>query len=223
MSADVTVLIVDDEQPLRQLLRLYLAREGFSVVEAGTGDEALAVLGRGGVDVAIIDVMLPGADGFEVVRRLRRQSSMPVILLTARGEETSRVAGLEVGADDYVVKPFSVPEVIARVRAQLRRARGFAELPAALRAGGVECDRASRRCWAHGQLVELTRREFDLLTVLLAGPDRVYTRGQLLELVWGSPFTSAKTVDVHVAGLRRKFGDALSITAVRGVGYRLES
>lgn len=222
MSAGATVLIVDDEQSLRQLLRLYLAKEGFCVLEASTGGEALTLLRRGEADVAIVDVMLPGLDGFEVVRRIRQQSAMPIILLTARGEETNRIVGLEVGADDYVVKPFSVPEVVARVRAQLRRAKGFSELPAMLRMGEVALDRTGRCCWRGEEPVELTRREFDLLAMLLAGPGRVYTRDQLLEAVWGSPFVSAKTVDVHVAGLRRKFGDALRITTVRGVGYRLE-
>lgn len=217
------MLIVDDEQPLRRLLRLYLAKEGIHVLEASTGSEALSLLQQTEADVAIVDVMLPGLDGFELVRRIRQQSAMPIILLTARGEETNRVVGLEVGADDYVVKPFSMPEVVARVRAQLRRARGFAEMPATLRAGSVALDRTGRRCLMNGEPVELTRREFDLLAVLLAYPGRVYTREQLLETVWGSRFISAKTVDVHVAGLRRKFGPALEITALRGVGYRLDS
>jgi DNA-binding response OmpR family regulator len=214
---------VDDEYSLRRLLRTYLEKDGFAVVEAENGLDALASLRRGKVDIALVDVMLPGLDGFELVRRMRQESTIPIILLTARGEETNRVAGLEVGADDYVVKPFSAPEVVARVRAQLRRAQGFDDTTAApLRVGPIEVDPASRRCRVDGREVELTRREFDLLTTLMRTPNRVYTREELLELVWGSEFLSAKTVDVHVAGLRRKLGSAVKITALRGVGYRLE-
>ncbi|MDQ2968478.1 MAG: response regulator transcription factor, partial [Actinomycetota bacterium] len=128
----------------------------------------------------------------------------------------------EVGADDYVVKPFSAPEVVARVRAQLRRAQGFEASTALLQAGAVEVDPAERRCRVDGREVELTRREFDLLTTLMRAPNRVYRREELLALVWGSEYLSAKTVDVHVAGLRRKLGSAVTITALRGVGYRLE-
>jgi two-component system, OmpR family, response regulator ResD len=217
------ILVVDDELSLRRLLRLYLTKAGFAVVEAGTGSEALAVLRRGGVDLAIVDVMLPEVDGFEVVRQVRQDSAIPIILLTARGEEANRVAGLELGADDYVVKPFLAHEVVARVRAQLRRARGFDADTDMLRAGEVELDRRSRRCTVQGQEIDLTRREFDLLDTLLANPGHVCTRDQLLDAAWGSRYVSEKTVDVHVAGLRRKLGDALRISTLRGVGYRLES
>ena len=217
------ILIVDDELSLRRLVRLYLAKAGFAVEEASTGPQALAALRRGDIDLAIVDVMLPEVDGFEVVRRARRSSSIPIILLTARGEEASRVAGLEIGADDYVVKPFLAHEVVARVRAQLRRARGFESDPLTLRVGVVELDRRSRRCTISGAGVELTRREFDLLETLLASPGRAYTRDQLLDEVWGSRFVSEKTIDVHIVGLRRKLGDALRISTLRGVGYRLEA
>jgi DNA-binding response OmpR family regulator len=217
------ILIVDDELSLRRLMRLYLTKAGFAVAEASTGPEALAALRRGNVDLAIVDVMLPEVDGFEVVRQARRNSSIPIILLTARGEEASRVAGLELGADDYVVKPFLAHEVVARVRAQLRRARGFEEHTRALRVGVVELDQRARRCSVHGAAVELTRREFDLLGTLLANPGRAYTRDQLLEEVWGSRYVSEKTVDVHIVGLRRKLGDAVRISTLRGVGYRLET
>jgi DNA-binding response OmpR family regulator len=217
------ILIVDDELSLRRLMRLYLVKAGFAVAEASTGPEALAVLRRGDIDLAIVDVMLPEVDGFEVVRQVRRHSSIPIILLTARGEEASRVAGLEIGADDYVVKPFLAHEVVARVRAQLRRARGFAGDPVTLRVGLVELDRRARRCTIRGDGVELTRREFDLLERLLASPGRVYTRDQLLDEAWGSRFVSEKTIDVHIVGLRRKLGGALRISTLRGVGYRLEA
>jgi DNA-binding response OmpR family regulator len=205
------------------LVHLYLEKEGFVVIEASTGLEALSIIRRGDVDIALIDVMLPEIDGFELVRRVRQDSTIPIILLTARGEETSRVAGLEVGADDYVVKPFSPPEVVARVRAQLRRAQGFQETSAVLQSNGIRLDLTARECHVDGHAVTLTRREFDLLTTLLEHPGRVYSRDQLLELVWGSPYLSAKTVDVHVAGLRRKLGETISITAFRGVGYRLDA
>jgi two-component system, OmpR family, response regulator ResD len=216
------VLVADDEAPLRRLVRLYLEKEGFDVLEASTGGEAVSLIHRDKVDIGIIDVMLPEMDGFEVVRRIRKNSTIPIILLTARGEETSRVAGLEVGADDYVVKPFSPPEVVARVRAQLRRAQGFLESPSVLRADGITLDPTARECVVDGREVTLTRREFDLLASFLEHPGRVFSRDQLLEMVWGSQYVSAKTVDVHVAALRRKLGDALSVTAFRGVGYRFD-
>jgi DNA-binding response OmpR family regulator len=217
------ILVVDDELSLRRLMRLYLGKAGFAVQEASTGPQALAALRRGDIDLAIVDVMLPEVDGFEVVRQARRNSSIPIILLTARGEEASRVAGLEVGADDYVVKPFLAHEVVARVRAQLRRARGFDADAATLRVGLVELDRRARRCTIGGAGVELTRREFDLLETLLASPGRAFTRDQLLDEVWGSRFVSEKTIDVHIVGLRRKLGGALRISTLRGVGYRLEA
>ncbi len=217
------ILVVDDELSLRRLMRLYLGKAGFAVQEASTGSQALAALRRGDIDLAIVDVMLPEVDGFEVVRQARRNSSIPIILLTARGEEASRVAGLEVGADDYVVKPFLAHEVVARVRAQLRRARGFDTDAATLRVGVVELDRRARRCTIRGAGVELTRREFDLLETLLANPGRAFTRDQLLDEVWGSRFVGEKTIDVHIVGVRRKLGGALRISTLRGVGYRLEA
>jgi two-component system response regulator ResD len=223
MASAVRVLVVDDERSLRRLLRLYLEKEGYDVVEADDGLDALSLLRRGGIDVALVDVMLPELDGFEVVRRIRTESGMPIILITARGEEAQRIAGLELGADDYVVKPFSAPEVIARVRAQLRRARGHLGAQAPLRIGSLELDDEARRVTVDGQEVKLTLREFDLLAALLRDPDRAHTREALLEQVWGSTYLQPKTVDVHIAGLRRKLGDALTISSLRGVGYRLES
>ena len=214
--------MVDDESAQRRLLRAYLEKESLDVVEADNGPDALSLLRAGGIDVALVDVMLPGLDGFEVVRRARRETKVPIILLTARGEETSRVTGLELGADDYVVKPFSAPEVVARVRVQLRRLQGDDEA-GTLRAGRAELDLDGRRLLVDGAEIELTRREFDLLAELMRHAGRALTRDQLLERAWGSSYHSAKTVDVHVAALRRKLGDALAITALRGVGYRLES
>lgn len=222
MDPEARVLVVDDEHSLRRLLRLYLEREGYEVLEADNGLDALSTLRRDGIDVALVDLMLPELDGFSLVRRIRERSALPIIVITARGEETNRIAGLELGADDYVVKPFSAPEVVARVRAQLRRSRGMVGGRSPLRQGEVELNEEGRRVNVSGREVEFTRREFDLLAALLREPARVHTRESLLELVWGSPDYQAKTVDVHIAGLRRKLGDALRIAAVRGVGYRLE-
>ncbi|MEA2210965.1 MAG: hypothetical protein QOF83_913 [Solirubrobacteraceae bacterium] len=213
--------MVDDERPTRRLLRLYLEREDYTVLEADNGLDGLSLLRQGAIDVALVDVMLPGLDGFELVRRIRSESDVPIILLTARGEETKRVTGLEIGADDYVVKPFSMPEVIARVGAQLRRANGF-QSSTLLRHGRLELDEQARRVSVDNTEVELTRREFDLLAALLREPDHAHSRDALLNLVWGSSFVSAKTVDVHIAALRRKLGDAFQVKALRGVGYRLE-
>lgn len=216
------ILVVDDEHALRQLLRLYLEKESYEVVEADDGLDALSLLRRGGIDLALVDVMLPELDGFEVLRRIRTESGIPIILITARGEEAQRIAGLELGADDYVVKPFSAPEVVARVRAQLRRARGHFGAQEPLRIGPLELDEEARRVTVDSEEVGLTRREFDLLAALLRDPDRAHTRDALLEQVWGSTYLQPKTVDVHVAGLRRKLGEAVTISSLRGVGYRLE-
>jgi DNA-binding response OmpR family regulator len=223
MASAVRVLVVDDERALRRLIRLYFEKEGYEVLEAGDGLDALSLLRRGGIDIALVDVMLPQLDGFELVRRIRTESGIPIILITARGEEAQRIAGLELGADDYVVKPFSAPEVVARARALLRRARGHIGAQAPLRIGSVELDDDARRVTVDGQEVELTRREFDLLAALLRDPDRAHTRDALLEQVWGSSYLQPKTVDVHIAALRRKLGGALEISSLRGVGYRLES
>ena len=223
-TADAPILVVDDEEPLRHLVRMYLEKEGLRVVEAATGPEALEAFGRQAVSVAVIDVMLPEIDGLEVVRRIRRESHVPIIMLTARGEEASRVAGLEVGADDYVVKPFSVLELVARIRAQLRRAGQFSgPSPASDAIGDVQLDRAARLCHVGERAVVLTRREFDLLATLFDHAGHVLTRDQLLGEAWGTTFISTKTVDVHVAALRRKLGEAVQITSLRGVGYRLEA
>ena len=222
MISEARILVADDESAQRRLLRAYLSKAGYTVVEADNGLDALALLRVGDIDVALVDVMMPELDGFEVVRRIRSESAVPIILLTARGEETSRVAGLELGADDYVVKPFSAPEVVARVRTHLRRLRGGPTKERTLRAGKVELDLDARRCTIGDRQVDLPRRQFDLLATLMQATGRVFTREQLLEQAWGTPYLSAKTVDVHVARLRAELGDAVKIVALRGVGYRLE-
>ena len=214
--------MVDDEKTQRYLLRQYLSKEGYDVVEADNGVDALEILRKGQIDVALVDVMMPGLDGLDLVRLVRQESDIPIIMVTARGEESSRVAGLDLGADDYVVKPYSMPEVIARVRARLRR-HGGSDTPAApLRVGTLEIDLDARRCTVAGEEVELTRREFDLLAVLVNQQGRVLSRFQLLEAAWGTTYLTEKTVDVHLNKLRAKLGDAVTVTALRGVGYRLE-
>lgn len=215
-------LVVEDDRATRQAITAHLRRDGFQVLETGSGLEALSLLRRGAVDIALVDAALPEIDGIELVRRVRRESTVPIIMLTARGREASRIAGLEAGADDYVARPFSLPEVSARMRAQLRRARGFVTEETVLRTGEVELDLGARRCTIDGREVGLTRREFDLLGALLRYPGRIHTRDQLLGLVWGADDITPKTVDVHVAGLRRKLGPAVSIATLRGVGYRLD-
>ena len=183
MVAASRVLVVDDEHSLRRLLRLYLEWEGYEVLEADDGLDALSLLREGEIDLALVDVMLPELDGFELVRRIRAESAIPIILITARGEENQRIAGLEIGADDYVVKPFSAPEVVARVRAQLRRARGHLGVQEQFRVGPVVLDEEARRVTVDGSDVELTRREFDLLAALVRDPGHAHTRDALLEQV----------------------------------------
>ncbi|HTI33176.1 MAG TPA: response regulator transcription factor [Miltoncostaea sp.] len=223
MASRGHVLVVDDERAIRRLLRMYLTDAGFTVAEAGTGEEAIEQVRRGGIDIVLLDLMLPGMDGYEVCRRLRETTSTPVIMLTARGEEAHRVTGLELGADDYVTKPFSPVEVVARVKAVMRRVSAPPDPNRVLRAGPAQLEPSSRRVTLDGREVELTRLEFDLLAELAAHPRVVYTRERLLEKVWGyQSAVGGKTVDVHVANLRRKLGDDIGIVAVRGVGYRLE-
>ncbi len=223
MASRGHVLIVDDERAIRRLLRMYLTDAGFTVAEAADGAAAVEQVRRGGIDLVLLDLMLPEMDGFTVVRRLRETAQVPVIMVTARTDETNRVTGLELGADDYVVKPFSPIEVVARVKAVMRRVHAPPDPHRTLRAGPAELEPASRRVTLDGREVELTRLEFDLLAELAAHPRVVYTRDRLLEKVWGyQSAVGGKTVDVHVANLRRKLGDDIGIVAVRGVGYKLE-
>jgi DNA-binding response OmpR family regulator len=219
-----SVLVVEDEQSIAELARAYLQRDGYSVVWVRTGEEALAEIGRRPVRLVVLDVGLPGElDGFEVCRRLRARSGVPILILSARGDEIDRVAGLEAGADDYVPKPFSPRELVARVKAILRRApeRAAATHGAALAAGDVVLEHPTRTVTAGGEPVRLTSREFDLLAALLAHPNVVMSRDRLLEVVWGGGYPGGtRTVDVHVAQLRRKLGRPELIETVRGVGYR---
>ena len=217
------ILVVDDEPDALEVLGFKLKEAGYAPLFAKDGARAISVARDERPALIVLDLMLPEVDGFEVVRQIRQSSTIPVVMLTARGEESSRVAGLELGADDYVVKPFLPHEVVARVRAHLRRARGFTSHEGGtLRTGTVELDQRGRTCTVDGTPVDLTRREFDLLEALMANPGRAFTREQLLDQVWGSQFVSEKTVDVHIVGLRQKLAGAIRISTLRGVGYRLE-
>jgi two-component system, OmpR family, response regulator len=218
------ILVVEDEQAIADLVRAYLKRDGFGVVWARSGEQALEELARHPVRLVVLDIGLPGIDGFEVCRRLRARTGVPILILSARDDEVDRVAGLEAGADDYVTKPFSPRELAARVKAILRRASGGGETidGGSLSVGDVELDRAARSVSAAGEPVELTAREFDLLAALLAHPGVVLSRDRLLELVWGGEFAGGtRTVDVHVAQLRAKLGRPELIQTVRGAGYKV--
>ena len=199
----------------------YLERDGYRVTLVRSGEEGLAELDRLRPDLVILDVGLPGIDGFEVCRYIRRSSETPVIMLTARDEEVDRVLGLELGADDYVPKPFSPRELVARVKAVLRRTQPRPPSDV-LGLGGVELRRGAREATASGAALDLTMKEFDLLACFLEHPGLALTREQLLEQVWGLEFPGGtRTVDQHVAQLRAKLGGALAIETLRGVGYKL--
>jgi DNA-binding response OmpR family regulator len=220
------VLVVDDEPHIRAVLRGYLEAEGFDVVEAADGQTALDEVRAHSPDLVLLDVMMPGLDGLEVLRRLRTFSDVFVILVTARAEEVDTLVGLGVGADDYVTKPFSAREVVARAKAVLRRGRGEGAAEAEVdRFEDLVVDRAGREVLRHGQPVRLSSLEFDLLAALAAAPGRVFSRRQLLEQVWGYDFYGdERVVDVHIRSLRALLDDDASapelIATVRGVGYK---
>jgi two-component system, OmpR family, response regulator RegX3 len=221
MAGGGTILLVEDEEDIAALVRAYLERDGFRVLWATRGTEGLAELERNDVRLAILDLQLPDADGFDICRAIRTSSRLPVVMLTARDEAVDRVTGLELGADDYVTKPFSPRELTARVRAVLRRVEPD-ETDDRLRAGDVELDRKARTATVAGAEVELTGREFDLLWHLAARPGIVVTRSQLLDRVWGIEFPGGtRTVDVHVGQLRQKLGRPKLIRTVRGTGYKV--
>jgi DNA-binding response OmpR family regulator len=220
------VLVVDDEAHIRTVLRGYLEADGFDVAEAADGEDALVALRDKPSDLVLLDVMLPGIDGLEVLRRLRSFSDAYVILVTARAEEVDKLVGLGVGADDYVTKPFSPREVTARVKAVLRRDRGVRpDGDAPLRFDGLTIDTVGREVEANGVPVTLSSLEFDLLAALAAAPGRVFSRAQLLERVWGYDFYGdERVVDVHIRSLRARLGDPAGdphlIATVRGAGYK---
>jgi DNA-binding response OmpR family regulator len=215
-----TVLLVEDEHSIGSMTRGYLERSGWRVVWVRSGEEALAELGRHQIRIVILDIRLPGIDGFDVARLVRTRSDVPILMLTARDEEPDRVAGLELGADDYLTKPFSPRELVARMKAVLRRTDGRSAEDV-LTLADVELNRNAREVAVDGQPVELTTKEFDLLATLLENPGIVVSRDQLLDRVWGMTYPGGtRTVDVHVAQLRRKLGRPELIRTVRGAGYK---
>jgi DNA-binding response OmpR family regulator len=228
--APVRALVVDDEAPLVRLVTSYLERDGFQVQAAGDGRQAVELAKTWEPEVIVLDLMLPGMDGIEACRQIRTFSDAYIVMLTARAEEVDKLVGLGVGADDYLTKPFSPRELVARIRAMLRRPRAATPMEAAARPvrrlGDLEIDPAAREVHLAGEPVELTRLEFDLLEALSGRPRVVLSRRQLLERVWGAEWVGDDhLVDVHIANLRRKLGDdprqPRHILTVRGVGYRM--
>jgi DNA-binding response OmpR family regulator len=228
MPDSSTILLVDDEDSIQKLLAYPLEREGFRVLQARDGEEALERFASERVDLVVLDLMLPKLDGLEVCKRLRAISEVPIIMLTARDDELDKVLGLELGADDYITKPFSIREFRSRVRALLRRAsapRRVATDGESISAGGLRIDLARRTVEVRGRPVQLTYVEFELLRTLAGQPGRVYSRRMLLEALWGAAdFREPRTIDVHVRHLREKLerdpAEPEYILTVRGVGYR---
>ena len=229
MATDPTILLVDDEESIQKLLTYPLEREGYRVVQARDGEEALEQFSLQPVDLVVLDVMLPKVDGLEVCRRLRTTSAVPIIMLTARDDEVDKVLGLELGADDYITKPFSIREFRSRVRALLRRAKLPAyqgdEADEVIGAGPLRIDLARRTVDLNDSSVQLTYVEFELLRIMASNPGRVFSRKMLLEELWGgSDYREPRTIDVHVRHLREKLerdpSEPEYIHTVRGVGYR---
>ena len=219
-----TVLVVDDEKNIVQLARLYLNKEGYQVESAYDGLEALKMAKSVRPDLIILDLMMPEMDGLEVCRELRKTSNVPIIMLTAKGDDIDRIVGLEIGADDYMTKPFNPRELVARVKAVLRRTAQNAPTQPVLDAGGLHLDTASREVTLDGAEVSLRAKEFDLLTAFMRYTGIVLDRERLLQLVWGTDYYGdTRTIDVHVAWLREKLADAKDVTiqTVWGVGYKL--
>jgi two-component system response regulator RegX3 len=222
------VLVVEDEESYRDALSYMLRKEGFDVATAATGPEALAEFERSGADIVLLDLMLPGLPGTEVCRRLRQVSAVPVIMVSAKDSEVDKVVGLELGADDYITKPYSPRELVARVRAVLRRGNDVEPVPPTLEAGGVRMDVDRHIVTVDGTGVRLPLKEFELLELLLRNAGRVLTRGQLIDRVWGSDYVGdTKTLDVHVKRLRSKIepdpSEPRFLVTVRGLGYKFDA
>ena len=228
MTADARILVVEDELSLRETLEYNLARQGYQVRTATDGLTAVDLARRDRPDLIVLDLMLPGLDGLEVCRVLRQEMNVPIIMLTARTEEVDRIVGLELGADDYVVKPFSPRELVARVKAVLRRGSSASEEAETLTFRGLRIDRVQHRVEVNGEEVHLTPTEFRLLWCLASRPGRVFSRAELLDRIWGYDSESdARTVDVHIKRLRQKTqageSRSFSITTVWGLGYKFET
>jgi DNA-binding response OmpR family regulator len=223
-AAPASILVVEDESSIASFVSLYLKNAGFGVRTVETGNEALASVRAESPSLIVLDLMLPDIDGIEVCRRIRTTSDVPILMLTARDEDVDKIIGLEVGADDYMTKPFNPRELVARVKSILRRATSDRRLPetAIIEHGDLAVDAGRREARVAGQEVQLAPKEFDLLWELLDHRGLVLTRDQLLERVWGYTFAGdTRTVDVHVRQLRRKLGDASPIVTVWGVGYKV--
>jgi len=219
-------LVVDDEPKIRDLVSVYLTAAGFEVDHAVDGTGALDAVAAGEYDIVILDIMLPGIDGAQVCRSIRRDSDVPIIMLTARGDELEKISLLEDGADDYVTKPFSPPELVARVRAVMRRSVTESDAEGVRELGGLVLNESRREVSVDGSEITLTAKEFDLLATMLRDPGVVFSRQRLLESVWGfSDFVDLRGVDVHIRHLREKLGDDATeprfIETVRGIGYRV--
>ncbi len=219
------VLIVEDEESYRDALSFMLTKEGFEVILAADGEEGLAQFERHGADIVLLDLMMPGLSGTEVCRRLRQRSTVPIIMVTARDAEIDKVVGLELGADDYVTKPFSHRELVARVRAVLRRGVDTELVPDVIEGAGVRMDVERHEVWVDGEPVRLALKEFELLEMLLRNAGRVMTRGQLIDRIWGADYVGdTKTLDVHVKRLRGKIeadpANPQVLVTVRGLGYK---
>jgi two-component system alkaline phosphatase synthesis response regulator PhoP len=218
----IKILIVDDEPAILQLVSAYLVPEGYGVITALDGVAGLRMILSEKPDIVVLDVMLPGMDGIEILSRIRRESNVYVILLTAKTEETDKVVGLSVGADDYVTKPFSPKELVARIKSAIRRLNSKPTIEEKLTFGNLQIDILSHIVTYQEKIIDLTAIEFSLLVVLAENPGRVYTREQLLEKVWGATyFGEIRVVDVHLGHVRQKIGGQY-ITTVRGVGFRFE-
>jgi len=219
-----TILVVDDEPKIVRLARDYLEKNGFRVVTAGDGNSALAMARREKPDLIVLDLLLPGMDGREICRILRNESDVPIIMLTALSEESDQIVGLEIGADDYIVKPFSPRALVARVRALLRRVQGGVKAPSVIRVGDLEIDAKGYTVTLNGNPLQLTPSEFDLLALLARHPGQTMTRQQLMDDLYGGAASSVdRSVDSHVKNLRRKLASASDtnlIETVYGIGYR---
>jgi len=221
MIRRMRLLVVEDDDAIAEPLVEGLRREGHDVTRVARGQEALSAPVP---DLVLLDLRLPDMDGYEVARRLRARSAVPIIMVTARGEEVDRVAGLELGADDYVVKPFGLRELAARINAVMRRVSALPDPGEPVRAGGLEVDTRARRVRVDGAEVALTPKEYDLLALLAEDPGAVVDRQRMLREVWGTTwYGPTKAIDVHIAGLRRKLGDPGLVETVRGVGFRLRT
>lgn len=221
----IKVLLVDDEQRLRQMLREYIAHEGYEIVEAADGAEALQIFAEQQFNLVILDVMMPRVDGWTVCREMRRTSAVPIIMLTARGEEYDRLFGFDLGVDDYLVKPFSPKELLARMKAIIRRSDQANEQQKRMQVEGLVIETDSRNVTLDGQALALTPREYDLLRFFMQHPNQVFSREQLLSSVWGYEFEGdSRTVDTHVKMLRERLGDSRRmLVTVWGVGYKFQA